>query len=74
MILCTIVAFLLIRGYGETLVAPPVAQGSAIAASADGDIRSKATCHLCVGLSTDGMFVSMFSLNSFCISSVKLLI
>jgi len=36
MILCTIVVFLLIRRYGETLVAPPVAQGSAIAASADG--------------------------------------
>lgn len=36
MILCAIVAFLLIRSYGETLVAPPVAQAGAVAARAAG--------------------------------------
>jgi hypothetical protein len=36
MILFTIVAFLLIRSYGETLVPPPIAQAGAIAATAEG--------------------------------------
>jgi Kef-type K+ transport system membrane component KefB len=36
MILCTIAAFLLIRSYGETLVAPPLAQARAITSTAAG--------------------------------------
>ena len=36
MILCAIVAFLLIRSHGETLVAPPVAQTGAVAATSAG--------------------------------------
>ena len=63
MILFTIVAFLIIRRYGETLVAPPVAQACAVAATvrAGGDVFLRVLVALAAIIITGQVLAKLFA-------------